>query len=467
MAGRALAATLWFTLSLSACAPEEGRGPGARIDAAIESVIASGEIAGAAVVVLHGSDILHARGYGFADREDREPAGPETLFNLGSVTKLFTGAALIALAESGALSLDDPLSRWVPEFPNPEQAAAITLRQLVDHTSGLSDYLAADLAGFETTGVTMTRGEVLEYLRGRPLDFAPGTHWAYTNTGFYLAGVVIERASGQPWAEYVAERIVAPLDIHDIHLCDDVREQVATGYVRGDTGLTRDPVYLVAGLRGDGGFCASALGLARFPGRLAAGSVLTPEGRASMIAATPLASGVTVDYGMGARRGRLQGHPLWGHTGGHAGTVAVVAHFPEDDLTIAVLMNTVHSRRDALVLFGEVAVPVLGLDTTPPAALSVPDDALQRYVGRYVGGREGGHYDVSADSGRVRIRWSGGDSDAAYLPVGEDRFVRDGGTYPLDRYVFQSANGRIIALSDYYNGFHQHFRQRIERVPNR
>lgn len=384
---------LWLTLS--ACAAGDGRGPGARIDAAIDSVIASGDIAGAAVVVLHGSEVLHARGYGFADHEGRGPAGPETLFNLGSVTKLFTGAALISLAESGALSLDDPLSRWVPEFPNPEQAEAITLRQLVDHTSGLSDYLAADLPGFDTTGVTMTREEVLEYLRGRPLDFLPGTHWAYTNTGFYLAGIVVERAGGQPWAEYVAERIIAPLDIHDIHLCDDVREQVATGYARGDAGLTRDPVYLVAGLRGDGGLCASALGLARFPGRLAVGSVLTPRGLAAMTAATPLASGVTVDYGMGARRGHVQDHPLWGHTGGHAGTVAAVAHFPEEDVTIAVLINTVRSRRDALALLGDVAVPVLQLDTTPPATLSVATDALQR---------EGGHYDVTADSGRVR-RW--------------------------------------------------------------
>src|SRR5690606_23589326 len=104
------------------------------------------------------------------------------------------GAALVSLAEAGALDLDDSLLDWIPEFPNPEQGSRISLRQLVNHTSGLNDYVAADLDRWEATGAPLTAEFVLEHLRDRPLDFEPGAHWAYTNSGFYLAGIVIERS---------------------------------------------------------------------------------------------------------------------------------------------------------------------------------------------------------------------------------------------------------------------------------
>lgn len=452
-----------LVLGLAGCADLERPSLSKQIDSHVQGVVDGGHIAGAAVVVLRGDTVLHDRGYGLVDIDRQLPAGPRSLFNIASVTKLFTAAALVSLADTGALDLDDSLQEWVPEFPNPEQGARITLRQLVNHSSGLTDYVAADLERWEATGEPLSTAFVLEYLRDRPLDFDPGSHWAYTNSGFYLAGIVIERASGMPWAAYLTQELLAPLGLSTIQLCDDVRETVATGYELGPAGLSSAPLYLEAGVRGDGGLCASALDLAHFPGLLESETVLSAEGLSEMRSPTALTSGVAVQYGLGARLGELQGRAVWGHTGGHAGTVAVVARYPDEDVSIAVLSNTIRSDQDALVLLGEVAIRVFDLDAEMPTELPTAPEQLAVYIGTYRGGRGDAHYEVRAESGRLMVSRVGDDGVATYARVGEHTFVRVDDAYPLDRYVFQVRDGAAQAYSGFYNGLHGAFRQRIDR----
>lgn len=463
MVRRDPACAFWglLVLSTAGCAEVEVARLSGQIDSTVNAIVDESLVAGAAVVVLRGDETVHAKGYGFANVEDGIPVGVESLFNIASVTKLFTGAALVSLAEAGALDLDDSLLDWIPEFPNPEQGSRISLRQLVNHTSGLNDYVAADLDRWEATGAPLTAEFVLEHLRDRPLDFEPGAHWAYTNSGFYLAGIVIERSSGMPWQDYVAKAILSPVGLHGIRLCDDVAETVAVGYELGDSGFARAPLYLETGIRGDGGLCASALDLARFPRLLESGSLLSAQGLAMMRAPTRLSTGAQVDYGLGARLGSLQGRSVWGHTGGHAGTVAVVARYPADDVTIVVLTNTIRSDQDALVLLGEVAAGVFGLDAEQPVGQPADADLLGRYTGTYRGGRGGAHYVVSADSGQLTISRVGSDASAKFAYLGGHTFAMVGGQYPLDRYVFQVQNGIAHAYSGYYNGLHGDFRQRI------
>lgn len=448
------------TLGPGACAaPTEPLSQ--RIDAIVEGTVADGHVAGVAVAVVRGEGVVHAKGYGLADIEGARPATPETAFNIASVTKLFTGAALVALAESGALDLDDTLLEWLPDFPNPEQAAEISIRQLVNHTSGLNDYTAADLDRWEATGEALEPAFVLDYLAERPLDFEPGAHWSYTNSGFYLAGMVIERASGQAWADFVKESILDPLGLESVFLCDEVRDEAAVGYELIDSALRPANLYLEAGIRGDGGLCASVLDLVRYPALLETGRVLSPTALDEMLSATTLTTGVPVPYGMGVRRGHLQGRSAWGHTGGHAGTVAVVSRYPDEDVTIAVLTNTIRSERDALTLLGEVVAEVLDLATTEPEGVAVHADALLPYVGRYWGGRSGTQYDVSVESGRLRISQVGSDTSTEFAYLGDHTFVMIDGDYPLDRYVFHYHDGQSLAYSGFYNGLAGAFRQRV------
>ncbi len=450
-------------LGPTACSDAAQENLSEQIDSVVEAVVDEGIVAGAVVVVLSGDDTVHAQGYGLANIARHVPVGVESLFNIASVTKLFTGAAIVSLADAGVLGLDDSLQQWVPEFPNPEQGSRITLRQLVNHASGLNDYVAADLERWEATEEPLTAEFVLSYLRDRPLDFEPGSHWAYTNSGFYLAGIVIERASGMPWADYLADEIFAPLGLRNVRLCDDVAETVAVGYELGDAGLSPAPLYLEAGVRGDGGLCASALDLAHFPALLESGSVVSPRGLATMRSPTGLSTGVDVPYGLGARLGELQGKTVWGHTGGHAGTVAVVARYPDEAVTIVVLTNTIRSDQDALTLLGEVAARVFDLDTEPPAGVLTEPEQLEAYTGTYRGGRGGAHYEITAELGRLHISRVGSETSTSFAYLGEHTFAMIGGEYPLDRYVFQMRDGVARAYSGYYNGMHGAFRQRIDR----
>lgn len=172
---RGAACAVWGPLFLGAagCAEVEVASLSEQIDSAVEAVVDEGLVAGAAVVVLRGDETVHAQGYGFANVEERIPVGVESLFNIASVTKLFTGAALVSLAEAGTLNLEESLLDWVPELPDPEQGSRISLRQLVNHTSGLNDYFAADLDRWEATGAPLTAEFVLDYLRDRLLDSSP------------------------------------------------------------------------------------------------------------------------------------------------------------------------------------------------------------------------------------------------------------------------------------------------------
>ena len=424
------------------------------IDHSLREVVETGIIAGASVAISRGGEPLLISGYGVASLGGARVTS-ETLFNIGSVTKLFTAAAMLTLVDAGTVDLDDAVGSWLPALAARE-AADVTIRQLLNHSSGLPEYGLADLARWQATEEPLTPGFVLSYLEGRALDYPPADHWAYTNTGFYLAGLVIEAASGQSWYRYLSSSVLQPLGLA-VYLCDDVANRRARGYELIDGQLVSAPVYVEAGVRGDGGLCTTPAELTRFVEALEDGELLPAHLVHEMRTPTRLGSGVAVDYGLGVRLGALEGHRLWGHTGGHAGIVAVVARYPDDDLTIAVLSNTVRSNVDALVMEGDLAATLLGVSRAVPSTVAGSD--LRPLAGRYVGARteptqridvEGDSLVVTRSDGVVRT----------LVPVGDNIFMRRPEPYPLDRYVFHVTDGRVLGWSAYYNGFHGAFFRR-------
>ncbi|HET7844911.1 MAG TPA: serine hydrolase domain-containing protein, partial [Xanthomonadales bacterium] len=169
-----------------------------------------GPVPGAALLVLRDGKPLVARGYGYADVATRVPVTPRTNFRLASVTKQFTAAAILLLVEDGKLALDDPLRKWLPSLP--VEADAITLRQLLTHTSGLVDY--EDVMDPADTRQVLD-ADVLRLLEGEHrLYFAPGSQWRYSNSGYALLALVVERASGMRFPEFLRTRIFAPLGMN-------------------------------------------------------------------------------------------------------------------------------------------------------------------------------------------------------------------------------------------------------------
>jgi CubicO group peptidase (beta-lactamase class C family) len=174
--------------------------------------------AGFSIAVVRDGQPVLAKGYGYANLAERVPASANTIFRLASITKQFTAAAILHLAEEGRLSLVDPISEYLPDYP--AAGRRITIRNLLSHTSGISDVTVLPILE-ESGGVGYTRDQIIDLVASRPLDFEPGMGHSYSNVGFMLAGVVIERVTGTTYADYLTNEVLRPLGLDDTSFCPD------------------------------------------------------------------------------------------------------------------------------------------------------------------------------------------------------------------------------------------------------
>jgi CubicO group peptidase (beta-lactamase class C family) len=295
----------------------------------------------------------------------------------------------------------------------------------------------------------------------RPLDFTPGSALSYSNTGYFLLGLIIERATGRSFGTFVRDEIAAPLGLADTALCDAARKTGRTvrGYEVSDGALVPGRLYLLPDLVGDGGVCSTVTDLARLPGALLDGDVLSPAALARMTTPTEIADGVRLDYGLGVRLGVLDGHRVWGHTGGMGSYWSVLAHYPDDDLTLVVLVNTDGAAEDALTIEGDVARVVLGLGEPALEDLPLSPPERRRFIGLYEDGSES-----------VRIGEAGGRLERTVEGRGSRRLLHQGDgvfgwpEYPMDRFVFHVVNGRARGVSEYYNGLFATYRRAVDPI---
>jgi CubicO group peptidase (beta-lactamase class C family) len=201
----------------------------ARIDAILQAPINAGTLAGASIAVIRGADTIAVKGYGKANLELGVPTPPNAIYEIGSVTKQFTGAAIMQLVEQGRLSLDDDVSKWVPEFR--AGGRRVTIRRLLDHTSGIRSYTEIEGAR-NIIPLTLPRDTLLRLVEGAGYDFEPGEEQIYNNSAFYLAGLVIEKVAGVPYAQYVEEKLMRPAGMQQAHYCSEsaVRPAKTSGY---------------------------------------------------------------------------------------------------------------------------------------------------------------------------------------------------------------------------------------------
>lgn len=215
-----------------------------RIDAAAKQDVGSGQVAGIAVAILRDGKLVFARGYGRANLELAAPATAKTVFRIGSLTKQFTAAGVLLLAEQGKLKIDDKLSLYLPDFPRADE---VTLRDLLDHTSGIHNFTEGPVIDkISTSGATVK--ELVADIAGQsPLyDFEPGKGWWYSNSNYALLGAVIEKVSGETWASFMKAEIFDKLGMTDTG-ADDARDVVlnrASGYslIGGTPGNSAMPI---------------------------------------------------------------------------------------------------------------------------------------------------------------------------------------------------------------------------------
>jgi CubicO group peptidase (beta-lactamase class C family) len=400
----------------------------ARRDARVDRVFAEydrTDAPGCAVVVLHRGEVVHSRGYGLAHLEWGVPITTSTVFHAASLAKQFTALAVCLLAEDGRLSLDDDVRKHLPELP--DWGHVVTLRHLLQHTSGLHD--GTELFGYAgwRPGDLVTDRDYLDFaLRQQALDFRPGDQHVYENTGYVLAGLVVRKVSGRSLRAFCEDRVFRPLGMKDTHLHDDHAE-----VVRG-----RASAYAMRGARlkvavprfdtvGSTGLFTTADDLARWErnldepsvGKTALALMLAPG---TLNSGEPVRYGRELGYGLGLVVGRYRGLPTVSHSGADMGYRAEFLRFPDQRLAVIVLGNVESlepytlARRVADVLLAD---EFPGAVATPPEVKSAPShQELAAWTGTYVSLRTGVSWRFFVESGTLRM---GG---RELTPLAPDRF---------------------------------------------
>jgi CubicO group peptidase (beta-lactamase class C family) len=388
------------------------------IDAIAERALAEGPVAGISLVVARRGRIIHSAGYGFADLENRLPASEVTVYRVGSITKQFTAAAIVRLVEEGRLELDAPIGRYLPDFPPPARQA--TIESLLNHTSGIKNYTTMQSC-WETMALEMTPEQLVGVFRDQPVDFAPGTRFSYSNSGYAVLGLLIERVSGTPFGGYLQEHLFSRLGLPSTSYCDDqqLTPNRARGYKILDGEFVNAAHVSMSQAYAAGAVCSSALDLARWFEALKEGAVVSPSSFVRMTQPGKLVDGSELEYGFGLAVSYLQGRRRISHVGGTLGFSSQISHFDEDDVTIVVLTNT--EGANAASIETEIARLVLGLGERSSSDILLAPVELARYAGRYdlglttvqlsaVEGRLQAEIDTPGLEGRYRLLYQGGDS---------------------------------------------------------
>lgn len=285
------------------------------------------------------------RPIGFADRARRLPNTADTRFHLGSSNKMLTAVGILQLVDEGRVGLDDPIAKYLPDYPDPDIAGRVTVRHLLSHTSGLGGLF--ELPNFERKRVYGSNAAYLPLLRGRTLLFEPGTRYSYSNEGMVVAGAIIERVSGQSYNDYLQARVLGPAGMRGWCDCIEPSAQRAVGYsFREDQdplGLeqpTDNEYFIFPGGNGAGGYYATAADYLGFAAAMRRGLLLSGAQQALMFTKTPQSPSPR-GYGLGMELVSYGGKPSWGHGGGggRSGVGTQFATFTDGSWTVAVMGN--------------------------------------------------------------------------------------------------------------------------------
>jgi CubicO group peptidase (beta-lactamase class C family)/lysophospholipase L1-like esterase len=309
-----------------------------KVDALFSSWSAS--TPGCAAGVARDGRIVLEKAYGMADLEHDVPNRPDTIFEAGSVSKQFTAAAVLLLAQDGKLALDEPVRKYLPELP--EHAAPITIRQMLQHTSGLRDWGSIEsIAGWPRGTRVYTHAHVLDILsRQQALNFAPGTRWSYSNSGYNLAVILVSRVAAESFAEFTRKRIFEPLGMTHTSWRDDYTRVVkgrAIAYAPSGAGYAADMPF--ENVHGNGGLLTTVGDLLRWNGNFDDPKVGGRNFGRELQTPGQLANGNGHGYALGLAVGRYKGVPVLRHSGTTASYRAYLARYPEQRVSVAVLCN--------------------------------------------------------------------------------------------------------------------------------
>jgi D-alanyl-D-alanine carboxypeptidase len=308
------------------------------IDRIAAAILEHTGVPSASLAIVKDGKLAYTHAYGKARLDPAEPATPEMRYSIGSISKQFTAAAILLLQEQGQLTLDDPVGKYVPDLMDGNE---VTIREILSHTSGYQDYWPEDYVMTPMLKPESAQ-QILDTWAKKPLDFAPGTKWQYSNTNFVIAGRIVERVTGRPLMDFLTDRIFRPLGMHSVWNSDETKLTGvdATAYYRHALGPLR-----VAPKEGRGWMFAAgelamtAHDLALWDESLIAQTVLKPESYKQMFTETKLKDGSGTHYGLGVQVRDRDGHRAIEHGGEVSGFVSDNEVLVDDRVAIVVLTN--------------------------------------------------------------------------------------------------------------------------------
>ncbi|NEZ04728.1 serine hydrolase [Wenzhouxiangella sp. XN201] len=378
---------------------------------------------GAVVVVSRDGEVVFNEAFGMASLELNVPMAPDHILRLASVTKQYTAAAILALAEDGKLSLDDPLSKFLPDFPVGE----VTVHQLLNHTSGIKSYTSIEgYMSSERIRKDLTTDELVAVFADEPVDFSPGEQWSYNNSGYVLLGAIIEQVTDKPWNEFIRERLLEPLEIESTDAYADAT--VLPGRVPGYAGPADEPqnagFLSMTQPHAAGSLMSTAIDVDRWQRALHGGRVLSDAMYERMIAPDSVSREAYGghDYGYGLLLTEWMGQPAIYHGGGINGFMTMTFWLPEPQLSIILLTNRAgpgHSNQDITLRLAGLAMDKSYPGELPELELS--DEALKAFQGTYRIDEETVRT-LRFEDGKLISQRQGG-SELRVIPVEGDRLV--------------------------------------------
>jgi CubicO group peptidase (beta-lactamase class C family) len=344
-----------------------------KVDSIANQVLQSTGVPSASVAIVQHGRLVLAKAYGSAKLDPNTPATADMRYGVGSISKQFTASAMLLLQQEGKLKLDDPVGKYIPGLSRGNE---VTIREILSHTSGYQDFWPQDYL-MEPMSHGVSPQEIMNRWARQPLDFEPGTRWQYSNTGYVLAAMIVEKVSGMPFFQFVQTRLLNPLGLTSAKNFDaNSHAADATGYIRYALGpLHPAPEAGKGWMYGAGMLAMTASDLAKWDISLIRESLLKPASYREMFKETTLKNGAASSYGLGQFSQMSGGHFLVEHNGEVSGFTAENYVFPEDSIAIAVLTN-----QDAAPASGAIANQIARFLFTTEDALAANRTAQAKAI---------------------------------------------------------------------------------------
>lgn len=410
-AGTFLLSALLLALSSMAWAAPAPRDVAPSLDRYLSKIYPAAE-PGAAVLVSKDGKVLLRKGYGMANLEHGVPISPETVFEVGSVTKQFTAAAILMLQERGKLSVQDDITKHLPDFPT--QGKKVTIHHLLTHTSGIPSYTGMQ-EWIPKMREDMPVDQLIGFFKGKPFEFDPGTKWEYDNSGYVLLGAIIEKVSGKSYERFVEDEIFQPLGMTHSYYgsWSDIIPHRAAGYDKENDRFVNTPYLSMTQPYAAGSLMSTVDDLALWDKALAAGTLIKKESLDQMFTSGTLSSGQLTRYGYGWTFHDLAGQRVIEHGGDINGFSCDVLRIPDEKILVVVLTNNTEAALRPDAVTNRVAAHLLGQTLAEGPQTRLDPKAMDGYTGVYRNGdlsryviREGDKLFAQRKGGTRRELWA-------------------------------------------------------------